>query len=151
MTRSTSERAAGVAASSVPPHQVLLAVVAAHRTGQPLHHEIAALGARLVRRARTAPSYRLIALPGPGVPRGGIVAVPTGGTEVEVELHRLPTSAVGALVCRLPPPLAVGAVALVDGLALGIVCVRAPAGARDISGHGSWPAYLASLRAPVSP
>ena len=131
-----------------PAAQVLLAVVAAHRTGQPLHHELLALGARFERRARTAPVYRLITLPGPGVPRGGIVLVAHGGTGVEVELHRLPTTAVGALVSRLPLPLAVGHVQLVIGTALGIVCLGAPPGARDVSAHGSWPAYLASRPAP---
>jgi hypothetical protein len=125
---------------------VLLAVVAAHRTGQPLHHELVALGARFGRRAVTAPVYRLIALPGPGVPRGGIVAVPVGGVSVEVELHRLPAAALGELLRSLPAPLAVGRIELVGGSALGIVCLGAPAGATDISAHGSWPAYLAHGR-----
>lgn len=138
-----------------PAGEVLFAVVAAHRTGQPLHHELVAVGARFARRARTAPVYRLIALPGPGVLRGGIVAAPAGGTNIEVELHLLPAAAVGAFASRLPAPLAVGPVELVDGCALGIVCVRAPAGAHDISTHGSWPAYLATAgreaRAGASP
>jgi hypothetical protein len=128
----------------VQPDEVLLAVVAAHRTGHPLHHELVALGARFERRSRTAPTYRLIALPGPGVPRGGIVAVPVAGVEIEVELHRLPRAAVGTLLAALPSPLAIGPVELVDGAALGILCAATPPGARDISAHGSWPAYLAS-------
>ncbi|MBW0092071.1 allophanate hydrolase-related protein [Pseudonocardia oceani] len=132
------------------PRPALLAVVAAHRTGQPLHPELVALGAEFVRRALTAPVYLLVALPGPGVPRGGLVAVDDGGAAVEVELHRLPVAALGALVCTLPAPLGIGPVELVDGEALGIVCVRRPPGAVDVSAHGSWPAYLASRAAPVS-
>lgn len=123
----------------------LLAVVAAHRTGQPLHAELVALGARFERQACTAPAYRLVTLPGPGVPRGGLVAVDDGGAAVEVELHRIPVDAIGALVCALPSPLGVGPVELADGSALGIVCVRRPPGARDISAYGSWPAYLRSV------
>lgn len=122
---------------------VLLAVVAAHRTGQPLHPQLLALGARFERRARTAPRYRMVALPGPGVRRGGIVA--DGGTAVEVELHRIPTAALGRLLCVLPPPLAIGPVELADGRVLGMVCAGCPPDAVDISAFGSWPAYLRSV------
>jgi allophanate hydrolase len=135
-------------ATDAPPDPsggVLLAVVAAHRTGHPLHHELVALGAELVRCDRTAPVYRLVALPGPGVPRGGLVAVDDEGAAVEVELHRLPVAAIGPLVCALPAPLGVGRVALAHGWALGIVCTSWPTGAQDISAHGSWPAYLRSV------
>ena len=77
---------------------VALAVVAAHRTGQPLHPELVTLGARFSGVTRTAPVYRLVALPGPGVPRGGLVAVGAGGHAIEVELHEVPTVGVGALL-----------------------------------------------------
>lgn len=127
----------------VAPLTVALAVVAAHRVGQPLHPELVALEATFDRLALTAPAYRLIALPGPGVPRGGIVAAATGGTSVEVELHQLPVAALGTLLCGLPPPLAVGRVDLVDGSVLGMVCAAAPPGSVDISPYGSWPRYLA--------
>lgn len=123
----------------------LLAVVAAHRTGQPLHPELAALGAEFARRAYTAPVYRLVVLPGPGVPRGGLVAVDEGGAAVEVELHRIPVDALGALVCALPAPLGIGPVELVGSSVLGIVCVRRPPGTLDVSAYGSWPAYLRSV------
>lgn len=122
-----------------------LAVVAAHRTGQPLHHELVALGARLLRCAWTAPVYRLLALPGPGVRRGGLIAVPEGGAAVEVELHLLPTAALTVLGGRLPTPLALGPVELVDGPVTGILCTVEPVGAIDVSAHGSWPGYLGAV------
>lgn len=118
----------------------LLAVVAAHRTGLPLHHELVALGAVPVRRVWTAPAYRLVALPGPGVRRGGLVAVAAGGARVEVELHELATTALAAL--HLPEPLTIGRVELTDGQVAGIVCGTVPPGAMDVTEHGSWPAYL---------
>lgn len=124
----------------------VFAAVAAHRTGQPLHHELVALGARPVRCVRTAPIYRLIALPGPGVLRGGIVAVSEGGVAVEVELHRIRASALAVLGRSLPAPLAIGRVQLVGRAVPGIVCLSEPAGAIDISPHGSWPAYLTATR-----
>lgn len=68
-----------------------------------------------------------------------------GGAAVEVELHRIPVDALGALVCALPAPLGIGPVELADSSALGIVCVRRPPGALDVSAHGSWPAYLRSV------
>ena len=92
----------------------------------------------------TAPVYRMIALPGSGVLRGGIVTAACGGNRIGVELHRMPTAAVGALVLALPSWLAIGHVQLTDGAALGMVCVGEPDGALDISEHGSWPAFLAA-------
>jgi hypothetical protein len=142
MTVASSDRAAPTAPG---PAQVLLAVTAAHRTGQPLHPELVALGGRFERRVRTAPHYRMLALPGSGVRRGGIVRTDDGGTAVEVELHRMPITALGALLCSLPAPLAIGRVELADGPALGILCAAHPADAIDISEHGSWPAYLRSV------
>ncbi len=126
-----------------PAATVPLAVVAAHRTGQPLHPELLALGALFDRVALTAPCYRLIALPGQGVPRGGIVAAPVDGASVEVELHELPVAAIGELLCALPAPLALGRIALLDGSVLGMVCASTPPGSVDISKHRSWPRYLA--------
>jgi allophanate hydrolase len=125
---------------------VLVAVVAAHRRGQPLNGELLALGARFACEAVTAPVYRMIALPGTGVLRGGIVPSAGGGSAIGVELHRLPTAAVGALVLALPSWLAIGHVELEGGSALGMVCVAEPDGALDVSAHGSWPAYLATCQ-----
>jgi allophanate hydrolase len=125
---------------------VAVAVVAAHRREQPLHRELLALGARFVRQTRTAPLYRLLALPGDDVPRGGLVRVADGGASVEVEVFDLPVGAVGGLVMALPAPLALGTLELADGATVrGIVCESWIAGlARDVTEHGSWPAYLAA-------
>jgi Allophanate hydrolase C-terminal domain len=128
MTSAAPERHPVVGAPTVA-----LAVVAAHRIGQPLHPELVALGATFDRVARTAPVYRLIALPGPGVPRGGIVAAGAGGASVEVELHELPTTSLGDLLAALPAPLALGRIHLSDGEVLGMVCTVTPTGSVDIS------------------
>jgi allophanate hydrolase len=137
-------------AATVVPRSatVSLAVVAAHRTGQPLHSQLLALGSSFVRVALTAPVYRLIALPGPGVPRGGIVATAVGGTSVEVELHEIPVAALGELLCALPSPLALGRVQLLDEVVLGMVCASTPTGSVDISSHRSWLRYLAAGTVP---
>lgn len=131
-------------AAPLSPETVLVAVVAAHRRGQPLNPELVALGASFEREAVTAPVYRMIALPGAGVLRGGIVTSAGGGSSIGVELHRIPTATVGTLILALPSWLAIGHVQLTDGAALGMVCVGEPEGALDISEHGSWPAFLAA-------
>ena len=97
--------------------------------------------------AVTAPVYQLVALPGPGVPRGGLVAVGPGGHAIEVELHEVPTAGLGSLLASLPAPLALGRIRLVDGEVLGMVCTSAPPDAVDVSAWGSWPAYLAAVEA----
>lgn len=123
---------------------VPVAVVAAHRRGQPLHGELLTLGARFLRVARTAPVYRLLALDGAGVARGGLVRVAVGGDSVEVELFTLAVGAVGELAVSLPSPLAVGRLALADGdSVVGLVCESWATG-DDVTAHGSWPAYLAA-------
>jgi len=90
------------------PASLTLAVVAAHQTGQALHPRLVVLGGRFVRLAVTAPFYRLVALGGRDVERGGLWWAGVDGDSVEVELHDLPLSGVGALVALLPAPLAVG-------------------------------------------
>lgn len=130
-----------------------LVVVAAHRTGQPLHPQLVELGGRYVRAAMTAPVYRLLALPAGdgvarGVARGGVVWAGADGARIEVEVHDLPRTAFGDLVESLPLPLAVGRVLLADGSCpVALVCTHAPVDAIDVTAHGSWPAFLASTTA----
>jgi allophanate hydrolase len=133
------------------PARIRLAVVAAHRTGHPLHHQLAELGAQLVATSATAPVYRLLALGGQGVARGGIVWAGPAGATVEVEVHDLPLARLGSFVAALPPPLAVGRVALADSSwVLGLLCSHVPDDAHDVTEYGSWPRYLASPAAPAA-
>jgi allophanate hydrolase len=126
-----------------------LVVAGAHLHGEPLHADLLALGARFLRSTRTAPEYRMVALPpAPGVPaRPGLIRDPTATGSVEVELYELAVPALGALLLTVAAPLAIGTVALADGSsALGFVCEGyAGAAAPDISHYGGWRHYLASL------
>jgi allophanate hydrolase len=72
--------------------------------------------------------------------------VERGGAGIEVELWELMPEALGALISRVPAPLAIGSVELADGrTVLGFVCEGyAAAGAMDITSHGGWRGYLAS-------
>ncbi|MCT9930879.1 allophanate hydrolase [Planotetraspora sp. A-T 1434] len=124
-----------------PADEVLLAVVGAHRTGQPLHPELAALGAVGRGLASTASAYRLYDLGD----RPGLIRDQDGGV-IEVELHRVTHEALGRLLVTIPPPLGLGTVELSDGrLVTGFLCEpHALPGAEDITSYGSWPAYLAA-------
>ena len=132
----------------------LLVVAGAHLRGEPLHPALLALGARFVRATRTAPEYRMVALPaldGSGglpalPPRPGLVRDPSDGGALEVEIYELPVAALGRLLLTVAPPLAIGTVALADGSAApGFVCEGYAAGAvPDISAYGGWRGYLAA-------
>ncbi|GIJ55844.1 allophanate hydrolase [Virgisporangium aurantiacum] len=121
--------------------EVLLAVVGAHRTGQPLHHELAVCGAVPVGPMWTAKHYRLFAL---DRERPGLVRVESGGAPVEVEVHRISTAGLGRLLAGVPAPLGLGRVELADGsTVVGFLAESyAVAGAPDITEYGSWPAYI---------
>jgi allophanate hydrolase len=136
----------------------LLAVAGAHLLGEPLNPMLMALGAVYVRATRTAPVYRLVALPPiagrhglRGVPaRPGLIRCAAGtasGRAVDVEVYRMPVNALGSLMVTVAAPLAIGTVSLADGTDVpGFVCESyAAADAPDISEYGGWRRYLASL------
>jgi allophanate hydrolase len=113
----------------------------------PLNHQLTLRGGRLVAKTRTAPVYRLYALPGTGVRRPGLVRSSGGeGCAIEAEVWEMTPAALGDLVAQVPAPLAIGRVALEDGSEVtGFVCeAYAAATAEDVSAFGSWRAYLGS-------
>jgi len=131
-------------AASTPPGRTRLVVCGAHLSGLPLCADLLRLGGSLYQRARTAPGYRMVRLPGPGLPRPGLVPAAGGPPSgLPVEVWELPQQAVGALLETVPEPLALGRLRLSDGSELpGFLCT-APDG-EDISHFGGWRAYLAA-------
>ena len=97
----------------------------------------------------TAPRYRLHALPGTTPPKPGLGRVAPGesGSAIAVEVWQMPLAAVGSFLALIPQPLGLGSIELADGRWVhGFVCEgHALAQAPDISRHGGWRAYLASL------
>jgi allophanate hydrolase len=130
-----------------------LVVCGAHLSGQPLNPFLLGLGATLVGTGRTAPLYRMHALPPvldadgrvTAPPRPGLVRQAAGGAAVDVEVYELPVASLGALLLTVAPPLAVGHLVLADGTAaLGFVCeAYAAATSPDITAFGGWRDYLA--------
>jgi len=124
---------------------ILIAVVGAHLTGQPLNKQLTERGGVLVKTCRTASEYRLYALKGTVPPKPGLERVMDGtGHAVEVEVWALPTDSFGSLMKLVPPPLGIGTLRLDDGADVkGFICEPfALASAEDISHFGGWRAYL---------
>jgi allophanate hydrolase len=123
---------------------VQLAVVGAHLSGMPLNWQLSSRGARLVRRTRTAPVYRLYAMTGQNPPKPALAHSGADGGAIELEVYELDMSAFGSFVAEVPAPLAIGTVILEDGASVrGFVAEpRALSGALDITADGGWRAYL---------
>ena len=122
-----------------------IAVVGAHLSGEPLNHQLTERGARLVRACRSAPRYRLYALPGSTPAKPGLVREERGSA-IELEVWEMPEHNFGSFVAAIPAPLGIGTVELDDGTnAKGFLCESyATLDASDISCHGGWRAFLAS-------
>ncbi|HYF19680.1 MAG TPA: allophanate hydrolase [Ramlibacter sp.] len=132
---------------------VKVAVVGAHLSGMPLNTQLTERGATLARKAQTSADYRLYALPGTKPPKPGLVRVAAGaGAPIALEIWDLPLEHYGSFVALIPPPLGIGTLTLADGGSVqGFLCeALATQGAQDITHHGGWRAYLASLAAPVA-
>ncbi|MEV0130114.1 allophanate hydrolase [Dactylosporangium sp. NPDC050688] len=124
-----------------PATTVELAVAGHHLRGEARNAELVALGGRFARTTRTEACYRLYRLP-TGVP--GLVRVGAGqGAQIEVEIWRLPSSAVGALLSSVRPPLSIGYLSTVDGQTVqGFLCEAYAAGdAQDITASEGFRAH----------
>jgi allophanate hydrolase len=128
-------------------HGIAVFVIGAHRSGQPLNHELCNRGARLLTTTTTSAAYRLLALD-TDPPKPGLVRVSHLGVPIEGELWEIPAAALGPFLASLPAPMMLGRVELADGssvVGFGVEAVAVDT-ARDISLYGSWPAYLAARR-----
>ena len=135
-----------LAASAAPNGCILMTVVGAHLTGQPLNWQLTERKARLVEATRTHGDYRLYALANTTPPKPGLVYSPgIGGAGIEVEVWAMPEDTVGSFLNLIPPPLGLGTVRLADGsLVKGFLCEPAGLeGAEEITHLGGWRRYIA--------
>jgi allophanate hydrolase len=133
---------APLAASST--EEIPIAVVGAHLSGMALNGELKALNGRLVETAKTAPDYRLYALP-TAPPKPGMLRVEAGkGAAIELEIWSLSAAAFGKFVNAIPPPLSIGTILIADGRDVKgfLVEPEALTDARDITAYGGWRAYM---------
>ncbi len=128
---------------------VKIAVVGAHLSGMPLNGQLVERGATLWAATETAPHYQFFALAGTVPPKPGLVRVPScTGARIAVEVWDMPLEHYGSFVAMIPAPLGIGTLELADGGSVqGFLCeALATQGAQDISHHGGWRAYMASLQ-----
>jgi allophanate hydrolase len=129
--------------------EIALAVVGAHMSGLPLNPELTRRGARFLEKARTAPCYRLYALPGGPPARPGLVRTASGGAAIALEIWALPKAGLADFMAGVPQPLAIGTLTLDDGSTVkGFLAEEAATqGAQDITAMGGWRAFLETQRA----
>ncbi len=128
------------------PEQIEIAVVGAHLSGLPLNQELLSLGGSFVRAVDTTPDYRLFTLPNTTPAKPGLLRVPDGqGASITTEVWSLDAAGFGAFVSKIPAPLGIGTLRLVDGTMVKGFLAEAEAlkGAEDISRYGGWRAFLA--------
>jgi allophanate hydrolase len=129
--------------SATPPGCVLVAVLGAHLSGQPLNWQLTDRGARLKKACKTAPGYRFYSL---GAKPGLVREEGFAGPGIEVEVWAVPEKEFGSFVALIPPPLSIGTATLDDGSNVKCFLCEpyAIAGAKEITDLGGWRAHLAS-------
>jgi allophanate hydrolase len=124
-----------------------IVVVGAHMRGLALNGQLLELGGVFSCACRTAPVYRMYALPGKPL-RPALLRTEDGtGRSVEAEVWKLPRRNIGAFLAMINPPLGLGTLTLEDGRQVkGFISEAYPlASATDITALGGFRAYLATL------
>ncbi|MCG7904013.1 MAG: allophanate hydrolase [Candidatus Thiodiazotropha weberae] len=125
-------------------NKIDVVVCGAHLQGLPLNWQLTERGATFKAKTKTAPIYRMYALPGGPPARPGLILDEAAGGAIEVEVWSMPQSQFGGFVAAIPSPLGIGKLKLADGTqASGFICESyAITGAEEITGYGGWKAYL---------
>ncbi len=136
----------GESISPRPSRRIPLLVCGAHLEGLALHWQLADRGAVLREKTRTAPVYRMYAMPSVGSipPRPAQNRDQAPGASIEVEIWELEPAAFGDFVLKIPGPLGIGKVLLENGVEVpGFIAEpRAVEGAEEITRYGGWRAWL---------
>jgi allophanate hydrolase len=128
-----------------PSGCILMAVVGAHLTGQPLNWQLTQRRARLVRTVLSHPDYQLFVLPNSAPAKPGLVFSPGfAGPGIELEVWAMPEDTVGTFLNGIPAPLSLGTVRLCDGSQVkGFLCEPSGiVGAQEITHLGGWRPYI---------
>lgn len=126
--------------------EVLLAVNGTLMRGLALNPNLLAVDARFIREDRTAPNYRMWSI---GDRHPAMQRVALGGVALALEVWSLPAAGLAQVLLQEPPGLCIGKVVLASGEVLLGVLGEAwlCAGQREISLHGGWRGYCATLPA----
>ena len=124
-------------------NNVLFAVNGTLMRGLALNANLVAAGATFVRDDETDACYRIWSIDDR---HPAMLRTPGEGTNVAVEVWKVPVEGLASILLSEPPGLAIGKVVLRDGsIVLGVLgepflCE----GKREITAHGGWRAYTAS-------
>jgi allophanate hydrolase len=138
-----------IAPGHAPSGCVLMAVVGAHLTGQPLNWQMTTRKSRYIRTIRTHRYYRLYVLPNSAPAKPGLVYSPgQSGPGIELEVWAMPEDTVGTFLNGIPAPLSLGTVHLEDGSDVKGFLVEPSGivGAEEITHLGGWRPYVQSLK-----
>ena len=130
---------------------VPIAVVGAHLKGLPLHWQLERCNAQFMFAKKTAPNYKLYALPKTGpVLKPGLCKVSEDvGAKISIEVYAIPKEHVGQFLSYIPEPLGLGTLLLEDGTSVkGFICEEAgykQEGSVDITSYGGFKAYVQTL------
>lgn len=122
-----------------------LAVNGTLMRGLELNANMLDAGAVFVRETRTAPAYRIWSI---NDVHPAMVRVASGGVSVTVEIWAVPPEGIAKILLQEPAGLCIGKVELAEGeevlgvLGEPLLCE----GRREISAHGGWRAYIATLK-----
>lgn len=121
-----------------------LVVCGAHLSGLALNWQLLERDALKLESSKTSANYKFIALAGGPPERPGLIRVNEGGSQISVELWRMPAEHFASFCAAIPAPLGIGKVELADGRWMpGFICEAiGECGATDISSYGSWVSYL---------
>ncbi len=125
-----------------------LVVCGAHMSGLALNHQLLERKATFVKQCKSAPHYKLLALPGGPPQRPGMIRVGQGGHAIEVEIWNMPYENMGSFLAGIPHPLGLGKVELADGCwETGFICESyIEKQATDISAYGGWRTYSNTVK-----
>ena len=133
-----------------PSSRTTLVVVGHHLAGQPRNGDLTDCGGHLLARTTTSADYRLVRSGG-ATPVPALVRATSAGAAIEVESWSVPSHAVPAILAGSSPSICLGQVTLADGsVQLGFVAgasIVTDPDAVDITSHGGWRRYLASVAA----
>lgn len=134
--------------SPLGSQKIPVLVCGAHLEGLALHWQLADRRAVLREKTRTAPVYRMYAMPAIGSipPRPALIRDEVAGAAIEVEVWELAPAAFGDFVSKIPGPLGIGKVLLESGEEVpGFIAEpRATEGAEEITRFGGWRAWVTS-------
>ncbi|HEY8911545.1 MAG TPA: hypothetical protein VIM51_14930 [Desulfosporosinus sp.] len=125
--------------SKLEKSTLLVAVCGLHMRGFPLEKQMLEYEAQFIREALTAPKYQLFRL-ATTPEKPGLLKSNSSGASIQIEIWEMPVNKFGDFVSKIPSPLGIGKIELLDGSEIsGFVCeAYACESSENITTTGSW-------------